>query len=114
LFLVLIPSFLLFLPQCVKFFKRVYELIGRHEHVVEVIALSDEKELKYAHYELVALFHNIINIASIGIRLTDRWEEFTEDELSEIGTLIEVLECYTQKAKDYLHVLEERRDDCSM
>ena len=90
--------------------KDVNELCSRHRHMEGALPLACEEELRYAHYELVALFHNIINIASIGIRLTDRWEEFTEDELSEVATLISVLEEYTERAKDYLSVLEGRRN----
>jgi len=75
----------------------VNELAQRHNNILSAVAIVDDKQLKCAHYELVALFHNILNIASIGIRLTDRWEEFTEEELSEISTLIEVLEDYTKR-----------------
>ncbi len=88
--------------------QNVNELAKRHSNMLSAATIVDDKQLRYAHYKLVALFHNILNIASIGIRLTDRWEEFTEEELSEISTLIEVLEDYTKKVRDYLSVMGVR------
>ena len=83
----------------------VNELCSKHTNMVEVCEIAENNYLEYAHDQLIALFHNILNIASIGIKLTDKVGGFSEEDIAELITLIEVLEGYTNKARDYLDVM---------
>ena len=72
-------------------------------HSIEFVA-DEKKVLSQAQSELLAIFHNVINIGSIGIKLTDRAGDFSEKDWDELFTLADCLKSYAEKALEWINV----------